>query len=201
MRGVKSFHFFLIMYKGITKKIKNETWYLLKDILKEINLRQISKEYINGKDLMMLYLPSNRGPRKNIFISTEGLKVLLSSSRKEKAKKLCHELGLNISIYLKDETQYISIIKRSFSHIESIEQYNIGIYYIDLYFPKLKLAVECDEKGHKYYKTSSENIREDYIKKVLKCEIIRFNPSIKMFNIGDVIKDILAYAKRIENLL
>ena len=47
---------------------------------------------------------------------------------------------------------------------------------IDLYFPKYKLAVECDENNHQNYEILGEKLRELYIKEKLKCSFIRFNP-------------------------
>ena len=67
---------------------------------------------------------------------------------------------------------------------EDIEgQYYVLSYYIDLYFPKNRLAEEIDEKGHLERNENKEEERENKIKEALKCEFISINPSKEKFNI------------------
>lgn len=67
--------------------------------------------------------------------------------------------------------------------IECKRQFKVGKYYIDLYVPCKKLAIECDEYNHNdsSYNNTKEIERGKYIKEKLECEIIRFDPCSKDF--------------------
>ena len=70
------------------------------------------------------------------------------------------------------------------------EEYKIGKYRIDLYFPNEKIAVECDEYNHVDRDPKYEKKRERYIVRKLGCIFVRFNPDADEFNIGNVIRKI-----------
>jgi very-short-patch-repair endonuclease len=72
-----------------------------------------------------------------------------------------------------------------------VQQYKVAPYYIDLYFPDYRIAVECDEEGHRRYSPKEERKRENYIEQRLNCIFVRFNPDSPKFNIGDVINEII----------
>lgn len=61
-----------------------------------------------------------------------------------------------------------------------------------MYFPKYKLAIECDENTHKL-KQSQDNDRQKYIENKLDCTFIRYNPESKTFNIFEVINQIYTH--------
>lgn len=67
--------------------------------------------------------------------------------------------------------------------IECKRQFKVDTYYIDLYIPSKKLAIECDEYNHNdsSYDNIKEIEREKYLKEKLKCNLIRFNPCSKDF--------------------
>jgi very-short-patch-repair endonuclease len=67
-----------------------------------------------------------------------------------------------------------------------LTQYSVLKYRIDLYFPKYKLAIECDEKAHKN-KIEEDIKRENDIKSILNCTFIRYQPEEKDFCISFVI--------------
>ena len=75
-----------------------------------------------------------------------------------------------------------------------IHQYYVDKYMIDLYFPKYKLAIECDEQFHDKQKIM-DKIREDDIIEKLNCTFIRYNPTDTNFNIFKVINEIYTYIK------
>ena len=70
-------------------------------------------------------------------------------------------------------------------------QYSVDQYKIDLYFPKHKLAIECDEFGHLDRDIEYEVKRQKYIKNKLGCQFIWYNTDAKDFNIFKVINRIL----------
>ena len=77
-------------------------------------------------------------------------------------------------------------------------QYHIKPYLIDLYFPKYKLCIECDETHHKRIKYIEKDImRENKIKSVITdCVFIRYDPYLKDFNIFKVINKIYMITKQ-----
>jgi len=77
--------------------------------------------------------------------------------------------------------------------IECKRQFKVGKYYIDLYIPSKKLAIECDEYNHNdsSYNNTKEIEREKYIKEKLKCNFIRFDPCSKDFIFEDFVNKIL----------
>jgi hypothetical protein len=91
----------------------------------------------------------------------------------------------------------IGQIVRAFNHLPSIPHYHVEPYYVDLYLPNHKIAVECDEDGHQRYTREAESARQAHIESALHCRFVRYNPDAADFNIGDVIHQImlLVYSK------
>ena len=56
---------------------------------------------------------------------------------------------------------YISNIIVAFMHHKVVTQYIVDDYRIDLYFPDRKIAVECDEYGHRDRDPEAEKIRQN----------------------------------------
>ena len=70
-------------------------------------------------------------------------------------------------------------------------QHSVDQHKIDPYFPKYKLAIECDEFGHLDRDIEYEVKRQKYIENKLGCQFIRYNPDAKDFNAFKVINLIL----------
>jgi very-short-patch-repair endonuclease len=49
---------------------------------------------------------------------------------------------------LTKEQQTLSAITNTFKIEKFEDQFKIGTYYLDLYFPEYKIVLECDENGH-----------------------------------------------------
>jgi very-short-patch-repair endonuclease len=62
-------------------------------------------------------------------------------------------------------------------------------YYVDVYVPNLKLAIEIDEHGHQYYDPSNETLREKTVRDELGCVFRRYDPD--KVNVGAILNDIL----------
>ncbi len=130
--------------------------------------------------------------------------TLMTVWSKEGAIKLAHYCGRSrkAGIFLEE----MGISKRRISHVESAcmdiitsaidgftrykRHYPVGRYQVDLYLLDLKVAIECDEQGHKYRNKWMEDWRQKMIKEASKCQFIRFNPNETNFNVGDVINEI-----------
>ncbi len=62
-----------------------------------------------------------------------------------------------MSNYPTIEANTIDIIMQCFETQQMITQYSVDTYKVDLYFPKFKFIIECDEPFHEY----SSNIEKD----------------------------------------
>ena len=82
----------------------------------------------------------------------------------------------------KEESVTTKIIK-TFSNEKILLQHFVLSYQIDLYFPKHKLAIKVDEKGHTDRDERKENEREEKIKKELGSKFIIINPDAKNYDI------------------
>lgn len=102
-------------------------------------------------------------------------------------------VGISIpkDIDITKEQKTIGQIRRAFQHLRTVQQYKVAPYYTDLYFPDYRIAVECDEEGHRRYSLKEERKRENYIEQRLNCSFVQYNPDSPKFNIGDVINQII----------
>lgn len=178
----------------------DEPWFLVKDVGEVLGF-QNPREFVSGlkedqKDKVGVSDAMGR-VQKMTIINKEGLKKCLGRCRKVDEtliKELCEAFNIKTDIIRVErvETAYLQdIIDALPSSIESIKEFKIGTYRIDLYIPKYKIAIECDEYNHKSYEPSKEMEREKFIKEQLGCEFVRFNPNVKGFRVVNVIRDIL----------
>ena len=69
------------------------------------------------------------------------------------------------SIYTCVEADTLKCIMDAFYGEEMVIQYKINSYLLDLYFPKYKIIVECDDSNHKGVKNIEKDLlRETSIK-------------------------------------
>ena len=137
--------------------------------------------------------PKDQQNRHDMFLSLTGVKKVIIGSRKPKAIELAKMLGIDIlsTKILSKEAETLSCILKTFKGQEMKEQYTVDGYRIDLYFPTQKLAIECDEFGHKDRDISYEVTRQNHIETKLGCTFIRYNPDAKDFDIFDVLNSII----------
>ena len=173
--------------------LNNQKWYVLKHICKALELKSFNTNKIPKEYLSYMYIPSKRYSQRVSIINEKGLQIMFSSTNKPKAKGLSIKLQLPLAIFQRKEVDILDTISRAFNNEKSIREYSIGKYRIDLYFPKYKLAVECDENNHRNYEILEEKLRELYIKERLKCTFLRFNPDALGFNVGEPINKILSH--------
>ena len=95
------------------------------------------------------------------------------------------------------EYKYLNEIQDFFDavNIECIPQYQVGNYKIDLYIPKYNIAIEIDEKEHKY-KQNYDRKRQNYIENQIYCKFIRVNEGESC---GSVIARIVKELKMLAN--
>lgn len=136
---------------------------------------------------------TNGGNQTATYITYDGLIKILLKSRKPKSIDMSNLIGLNrkTQYYVSIETDIIKCILTTFDGNNMKTQYNIGDYYIDLYFPEYLLAIECDELHHNNCKNKiQDDIRALQINNTLGCRFIRFNPYEKSFNLFVLLNDI-----------
>lgn len=177
-----------ICYINTSNDIK---WYYGKNICNVLGIKDHKKclQRIPGQYRQQFYIYTKGGPQNCNFINEDGLKIILITTRyMNNALILASLLNIDISNIRPNikEDEHISNIIKAFNHEECIKQYCVGKYRIDLYLPKYKIVIECDEFNHIQYDTEKENIRTDYLKQI-GCRLIRFNPDNIEFNIFDVI--------------
>ena len=162
------------------------------------NSMHISSHFICKRQDIEGGLSRPLGKRKNphdVFVNLDGVLEIVTKSKKPQVLELAEALSINIhkQKFLSKEQETISIIMQVFKGIKMIDQYIVDNYRIDLYFPKHKLAVECDEFGHNDRDVNYEVTRQKYIEAKLRCQFIRFNPDAKDFKMENVLNEIFRF--------
>ena len=93
---------------------------------------------------------ANQNLANSQYLNKAGLMQLVSKSRLRSSLVYAAKLGID-SFKFKTETAEmatIDYIMTAFGGEDMIEQFVIGKYRIDLYFPVYKIAIEGDERDH-----------------------------------------------------
>jgi very-short-patch-repair endonuclease len=179
----------------IINEEENKCLFCLKDIGKILNIKNINDKIF--KDKILIKIKTNGGNQNIGFINYNNLLKIFSKTRKPEIIELGNNLNINLTnkIYTCIETETIKCILDAFKREQMIQQYKVKQYFIDLYFPKYKLAIECDEKMHnRILKKENDISRENDIKIEIKdIYFIRYEPDKKDFNIFNVINKIYKY--------
>jgi transposase/prophage antirepressor-like protein/very-short-patch-repair endonuclease len=146
---------------------------------------------------------------RTILISRDGAVELLIKTRKRISPDVLHILKkFNIHTTnrkcLTKEQQTLSALTNAFKTEKFEDQYKIGKYYLDLYFPDYKIVIECDENGHADRKPGKERERMDFVNKKLEItddNWIRYNPDSEDFDISKVIGKIYIKINLFKELL
>jgi very-short-patch-repair endonuclease len=149
-----------------------------------------------------------------ILINRDGAIEILIKTRKRISPDVLHILkrfGIETTNRkcLTKEQQTLSALTNSFKTEKFEDQFKVGRYYLDLYFPEYKIVVECDENGHADRKPGDERKRMDFVNEKLGLtddNWVRFNPDAKDFDVSKVIGKIytrinLLKSVQIETLL
>ena len=190
-----------------TMVLNEEPWFVGRDIAEALeykNTKKALKDHVDSEDKIM----GERGITPSIqdslgrkqyptLITESGVRQLVASSNMPNAIGLCNYLGIEIGGYnnVKKEQRTLLQIMQAFNGEDMQRQYPVsrGKYRIDLYFPKYKLAIKCDEFGHSDRPEGYDETRQEYIKNELNCRFIRYNPDSDNFSIFKVINKIINY--------
>ena len=120
---------------------------------------------------------------------------LLVGSQKPLAKELAEYKGIKIigHKYIRKEAGTIYTIQKVLEGISMKRQFSIGSGRINLYFPKHKLAIECDEHDHKDRDIDNEIKRQKFIEDQLNFRFIRYNPDAKDLTMESFLNKIFQY--------
>jgi very-short-patch-repair endonuclease len=132
---------------------------------------------------------------RTILITRDGAIEILIKTRKRISPDVLYILkrfGIDTTNRkcLTKEQQTLSALTNSFKTEKFEDQFKVGRYYLDLYFPEYKIVVECDENGHADRKPCNERERMDYVNEKLGLtddNWIRYNPDAEDFDISKVI--------------
>ena len=125
------------------------------DIGKLVGLKNIRENNLLTNDKYLFATNTRTGFKQITYVTYTGLLKILTKSRKRCTQEFANAIGVDVKsiAFACIEASSIEHIFTTFKGEEMIEQYRISNYIIDLYFPKYKLAIECDEKGHNNHKT------------------------------------------------
>ena len=110
-----------------------------------------------------------------VLLTGHCLELFLMRCRNPKAFDVAKQFGIKIKHCLQasKEQDALGQIMQAFNDEEMIHQFGAGKYRIDLYFPKYKLAIECDEFDHRDRDIGYEVERQKHIEKLLSCDLIQ----------------------------
>jgi len=135
---------------------------------------------------------------KTILITRDGVSEILIRTRKritDDVLLLFKEFGIDTinKKVLTKEQQAVSVIANTFKTEKIEDQFSVGKYYLDMYFPDYKIVIEVDENGHSDRKPCDERERMDFVNNELGIDDskwIRFNPDEYDFDISKVMNRI-----------
>jgi prophage antirepressor-like protein/very-short-patch-repair endonuclease len=187
-----------------------EPWFVGKDIadmLGYVNTEKAIKKHVDDEDKITCNILKRDRPfsfildqisslqGSTILINKRGFRCFIQYGKKHNPKLLRwyeSNFGVPTDVIkrLSKEEEYITYILEAFKGENMVIQYLCTNYRIDLYFTDYKLAIECDEHGHSDRNPEEELTRENYIKRELKCDFLRFNPDSPTFSIFEVFNSI-----------
>lgn len=146
---------------------------------------------------------------KTILITRDGAIEILLKTRKLITPDVHHILNrFNIEVTnkkcLSKEQQTLSAICNVFKTENTIPQYPVGNYNLDLYLPDYKIIVECDEHGHRDRKENKEREREEFVNISLSITMnnwVRFDPDAVDFELSAVIGRIYMKINEMKNVI
>lgn len=181
----------------------NNAWFCVVDLAKILDIKHINNNIalFPSTEKSSFITQTTGGRQKMNYLTEQGVLRLLARSRKSNATELARILGVNVhrSRYTPIEEDILQHIEDVFGKCESmIKQYRVGKYFIDLYFPDYKLAIECDEHHHQCC-AAKDKEREKYIKdNIQDVQFIRLKPISANFNIFFEIGNIYNFIKTLK---
>jgi very-short-patch-repair endonuclease len=180
----------------IQEKEDGSFWFNARDIGKVVGISNIRSRISSfpDSDKHIFEKETKGGNQHMVYISYNAVARVLTNSRKENSIKLSKFMSIKTirRKFTCIEMDTIKCIKETFNGEEMHEQYAIAGFYIDLYFTKYKIAIECDEKRHNVRKIKKSDIqREQNITTMIpSIYFLRYTPEEKGFNMFHVLNNI-----------
>jgi very-short-patch-repair endonuclease len=180
-------------YSYMIKKYAKDNALKFIDLATKIN-------YINLEEVKK----STKREQNIYYINKDGLFSIMNHIKKPGIDKFIKFISSYCNVNYKiinsipKNRDCINTIMTAFKHKEPKLEYSINKYRIDIYFPNEKIAIECDENGHKDRDPKYEKEREDFIIKELECKMLRFNPDDDNFCIHEFINSIIIECEKNE---
>lgn len=114
--------------------------------------------------------------QKTTFLTFNSVRRLLAKSRKPAAADLAKMFGMVVheNHYVCVEAAALNFLSKALKGMKMWPQFSVEQYRVDLYFPKHKLAVECDEEGaHGPGRVSQDRERQQYSEEKLSCTVVK----------------------------
>lgn len=178
------------------------TAFCAKDIGIILGLENIRNNSLLENDKITFSTMTSTGPKQITYLNYTGLLKILTKSRKRRATEFANAIGIDMSFitFACIEASSIERIITTFRGELMIEQYKIDAYIIDLYFPKYRLVIECDEKHHKnIINWTKDKDRETHISTLLNCSFIRYEPFVENFNIFELLNRIFSHINSVNS--
>jgi very-short-patch-repair endonuclease len=184
----------ILQQHSININYQNDMIYVEADklgkLLQITNMHTSMQNFLSD-ECVLIDIQTDGGIQKKTCLSEKGIKRILCSSRKPNSVILAKQLGITVTHkHVPLETSFIININKAFKGENIIFQYPMGSYYLDIYFPDYKLAIEFDEYRHKFYK-NEDNSRQYYITSKLGCSFLRIKEGENIFeSINKIFKKI-----------
>ena len=181
--------------------VAGKRWYKGKHIATVIGYKNTNKAILDMVDTQHKCTLSDRiqnnftdcNEKSSIYINENGLRQLLVKSRMPYSIEVAKQFNINVETkYTQKETEVVAHIQQYLTSLNIPHEFQkaLGLYKIDLYLPTQRIAIEVDENGHKDRCLIYEKEREAYLKIVLRCKILRFNPDAHNFHLATCLAEI-----------
>jgi len=157
----------------------------------------MSLKNIDDKDKVLCNTITRGGNQKKLYLTKRGITILLQKSRKSNADLVAKNFGLDLyKTYLPPiEVNILEHLRAVFTTEIIRHQYRVTgkghSFFIDIYFPRWRIAVEVDEDHHRTTPHAlKDKERESLIISKERCTFLRCSPSEEGFSIFRFIGEI-----------
>lgn len=149
---------------------------------------------LDSRHKVMMPVQTIQGSQSMIFVTMEGVRYILSKSRKVSARQLALEFGMTVTDnhFVAVEPAVVRFITTAFSGETFVTQYRVGVYMIDLFIPRVLVAIEVDEESaHGNYNKEADQKRQLHIETAIPgCRFIRCRPEESGFYMATLVNKV-----------
>ena len=183
--------------------------YCLDDVYRSLGYSRIDSlvrilrcEYAEGKDFTTVRLQTRStgpGPVK-YWVTHRCLATMTARCRSRKMSRSPGDVELpggitlnHINLYASKEESTIGFMYRALCKTYDCKtQFRFGgSFRADLFIPRARLIVECDESTHRFYDSRHESSRDAAIRRA-GFRVFRYNPDSQNFDLASTLGDVLS---------